>query len=98
MSGGERKRLALLRAALCRPDVLLVDEPFEGLDEQNIVRVSAFLSRLGKRIPVLVASHITPAEVQVVRAVNIAGRGEETEHDSWQREVERTERALDQIR
>ncbi len=98
LSGGERKRLALLRAALCRPDVLLVDEPFEGLDEQNIVRVSAFLSRLGKRIPVLVASHITPAEVQVVRAVNIAGRGEESEHDSWQRGVERTERALDQIR
>ena len=73
LSGGESKRVALLRAALSSPDVLLVDEPFEGLDTQNIRRVSGFLSRLGITIPVVVASHMTAVNVQLVQTIKVTG-------------------------
>lgn len=33
LSGGQRRRVALLRALLCPSDVLVLDEPFTGLDD-----------------------------------------------------------------
>ena len=34
-SGGMRRRVSLLRAMLAKGEILLFDEPFNGLDEQN---------------------------------------------------------------
>ena len=45
LSGGERKRLALARAILSHAKVLLVDEPFEGLDVATQHKVCEVLNR-----------------------------------------------------
>ena len=46
LSGGEQRRVALGRAIQKRPDVLLLDEPFGGLDAPLRARLLAFVARL----------------------------------------------------
>jgi phospholipid/cholesterol/gamma-HCH transport system ATP-binding protein len=50
LSGGMRKRVALARAIAMRPEVVLYDEPTEGLDPINVTRVNRLLLGLQERL------------------------------------------------
>lgn len=50
LSGGMRKRVALARAIAMRPEVLLYDDPTEGLDPINVTRVNRLLLSLRDRL------------------------------------------------
>lgn len=52
LSGGMRKRVALARAIALRPEVLLYDDPTEGLDPINVTRVNRLLLALRDRLNV----------------------------------------------
>lgn len=45
LSGGMQKRVALARAVVTRPTVVLYDEPTEGLDPVNVTRVNRLLAK-----------------------------------------------------
>ena len=65
LSGGERKRVALARALLARPDVLLLDEPLAGVDLALRDRVLEYLLRVRDEfgVPTIyVTHHLNEAE------------------------------------
>lgn len=59
LSGGERQRVALGRAILTSPDILLLDEPLSALDNRHREEVLPCLERLRDelKIPMLYVSH-----------------------------------------
>jgi ATP-binding cassette subfamily C protein CydC len=71
LSGGEIKRFALARALLRRPEVLFLDEPFEGLDSQNQMRIYALISDYATHHCVVVATHLFPMNVDQDITLNL---------------------------
>jgi putative ABC transport system ATP-binding protein len=62
LSAGERQLIALLRAAVVRPDVLILDEATSSVDALTEVRISKALSKLAKgRTTVSIAHRLSTA-------------------------------------
>ena len=59
LSGGEKQRIAIVRALMNDPDILLADEPTGNLDEKNQEKVQSILKRLHEkeRKTILLVTH-----------------------------------------
>lgn len=85
LSKGMRKRLAILRAILHRPRLLLLDEPFDGLDERSIRILQQWLAELAaKRRTMIVISHDLSLIQPLCQRVCLLDQGRIVQ--SWKRE------------
>jgi len=58
LSGGEKRRVEIARALVLDPKVILLDEPFAGIDPLGIKKIQAILKKLAQNgIAILVSDH-----------------------------------------
>lgn len=58
LSGGMKRRVAIARAYAADSDILLLDEPFTGLDNATLERVRAYMEAQCRGRAVLIATHV----------------------------------------
>lgn len=77
LSGGERQRVALGRALLARPRLLLLDEPLAGLDAPLRERLLPYLARVRDEfgIPMLYVTHAPDEVMALCDDVLVLSRG-----------------------
>lgn len=74
---GMKQRLGIARAILHRPELLILDEPTNGLDPMGIKEIRLLIQELAqkRRITILVSSHILSEVEQLATKVGIIHRG-----------------------
>jgi molybdate transport system ATP-binding protein len=77
LSGGERQRVAIGRALLAQPHLLLMDEPLASLDTARKAEIMPFLTRLktALRLPILYVTHSLDEVVRLADAMVLLEAG-----------------------
>jgi ABC-2 type transport system ATP-binding protein len=84
-SHGMRQRLALAQALLPRPDLVLLDEPAEGLDPEGIHEMRHLILRLNREhgMTVLLSSHLLSEVEQICDRIAVLNQGRMIFHGKW---------------
>jgi ABC-2 type transport system ATP-binding protein len=75
LSKGQRQRVGLAAAIVHRPDVILLDEPGEGLDPRQTLALRLLLRELSRDAAVLISTHLLPEAQRTCDRVVILDQG-----------------------
>lgn len=77
LSGGERQRVALARALLSAPDLLLMDEPLAGIDDERRREILQLVEHVRDhfKVPILYVTHRTDEVLQLACKVILIDHG-----------------------
>ncbi len=76
LSGGERRRCELARALVTEPRIMLLDEPFAGVDPKSVLEIQSLIADLKARgIGVLITDHNVRETLQIADRAYILADG-----------------------
>ncbi len=91
LSKGYKQRVGLAHALVHDPEVLILDEPTEGLDPNQIVQIRELIKSLKGQHTILFSSHILSEVESVCDQIVIVDRGRVVEQGTHQQLVSRLE-------
>lgn len=77
LSGGQRQRVAIVQQMVCSENLLLMDEPFTGLDplaKRGVCRLIADVAGMDEKNTIVVVAHDVRAVAQVADTIWVLGR------------------------
>jgi ATP-binding cassette subfamily C protein len=83
LSGGERQRLALARALLCKPALLILDEATSALDSEHELRIQQAIEELHGELTIVIIAHRLSTIRHADRIV-VLERGRVVESGRWE--------------
>ena len=89
LSKGYRQRVALAQALVHDPKVLVLDEPTEGLDPNQIVHIRELIKSLAGQHTIILSSHILSEVEQVCEKIIIIDKGKIVEEGTYGELIER---------
>jgi ABC-2 type transport system ATP-binding protein len=75
LSKGYRQRVGLSQAILTKPDILILDEPTEGLDPNQRQEIATLIRDLGKKRTVIISSHVLAELAKITTRMIIIHKG-----------------------
>ena len=75
LSKGYRQRVGLAQAILSEPEILILDEPTEGLDPNQRVEIRSLITHLGSQRTVLLSTHVMQEVQHTCSRVVIINKG-----------------------
>ena len=82
LSHGDKRKLELAMALAIRPKILLLDEPFAGLDQAESSKLIELLKSIKKNIPILLIEHDMQAVFALADKISVLNEGEIIESGS----------------
>lgn len=77
LSGGERRRVEIARALAMRPEFILLDEPFAGVDPISVIDIQRIISQLQEKgIGVLITDHNVRETLGICERAYIMSEGQ----------------------
>jgi branched-chain amino acid transport system ATP-binding protein len=76
LSGGEQQMLTICRTLMGDPDLIMVDEPTEGLSPQMVERVGALLTQIaGRGVAILLVEQKLTIALAISKRLYVMGHG-----------------------
>jgi lipopolysaccharide export system ATP-binding protein len=92
LSGGERRRLEIARCLVSNPQIILLDEPFTGIDPVTIQSIQAIVRELrSSGIAILITDHQVRETLQITDRSYVISKGQVLCHGTPQEVVNHAE-------